>query len=110
LDDFLMKLGKMTFEKSLNKSIKKGIITVEWNAKKETPVDTGLLRRSYETSFTRLTWEIRNYREYALEVHQGTRYQKANPYFNRWIDNSRDKIKQFFENDLIELLQFLSDE
>ena len=108
LDDFLKKLWQLTFEKSLNKSIKKAILMVERNSKIETPVDTGMLRRSYDREFRNLEWEIRNYRQYWLYVHEGTKYQKKNPFFQRWIDKT--DISNIFEQDLIDLLTDLTNE
>ena len=68
LDEFLKKIWALTVQKTLDKSIKKSIFLLEREAKVRTPVDTGLLRNSYETKFRPLEWQIRNFREYAPYV------------------------------------------
>lgn len=108
LDWFLKKLGQLTFENNLDQSVKKAVLTVERQSKINTPVDTWLLRNSYQTSFMWLQWEIRNYREYAMYVHEWTKYQKSQPFMRNAIEWAG--IDKIFENNLIELLQFLSDE
>lgn len=110
LDDFFKKVWQLAFTKTLNKSIKKAITTVERDSKINTPVDTGILRNSYQTDFTDLKWELRNYRDYWLYVHEWTRYQKANPFFRRAIESNEQWIQRIFENDLIDLLEFLTNE
>lgn len=64
IDDFLRKIGELSVQKVINGSIKKSILTVENQAKRETPVDTGILRNSYETKFQNLEGRLINFREY----------------------------------------------
>ena len=70
IDDFLRRIGELSVQKVINGSIKKSILTVENQAKRETPVDTGILRNSYETKFENLEGRLRNFREYGLYVHE----------------------------------------
>ena len=76
IDDFLRRIGELSVQKVINGSIKKSILTLENiltvknQAKRETPVDTGILRNSYETKFENLEGRLRNFREYGLYVHE----------------------------------------
>lgn len=54
LDEFFAKVGKATVRKTLQGSLRKSLFLLENEAKKETPVDTGFLRNSYETNQTDL--------------------------------------------------------
>ena len=115
---------------ALNRGIKKGTITLEREAKIETPVDTGILRNSFITEIEELQGKVINTREYGLYVHEGTgiyarngngrktprfytdsqwngritRWQKPNPFFDRAMDNSSDKIDMIFSKEIDVLL------
>ena len=76
IDEFLRRIGELSVQKVINGSIKKSILTLENiltvknQAKRETPVDTGFLRNSYETKFENLEGRLRNFREYGFYVHE----------------------------------------
>lgn len=102
LDEFLRKIGEMSVKKVLNKSIRKSIFTVERTAKRNTPVDTGLLRNSYETKFKDLDGRLRNFREYWP-------YVEANQhFFSRSISQEQRKIYNIFERDMENFLDDLA--
>lgn len=73
IEEFLKAVGALHVQKTLDKSIKKAVFTIERTAKTRTPVDTGTLRNSYETRFEPLEGRLRNFREYAPFVHDGHR-------------------------------------
>lgn len=101
LDEILKKLGYLTMKKALNQAIKKSILITEREAKLRTPVITGLLRNSYETSFKDLEGEIRNYREYAP-------YVEAKRHF---MEETRDymdtRVQGIFEGEIENMLKNL---
>ena len=102
IDEFLKKIWELSVQKVLNKSIKKSIFTLERTWKINTPVDTWLLRNSYETNFKDLEWRLRNFREYAPIV-------EARQWFMaRTIDEEMPKINKIFENDINEFLEDLT--
>jgi len=70
IDEFLRRIGELSVQKVINGSIKKSIFSVENQSKRETPVDTGILRNSYETKFENLEGRLRNFREYGFYVHE----------------------------------------
>jgi len=54
----------------LQSGIRKSILTLEWTAKKETPVNVGTLRNSFRSRFTELSGELTNTSLYAPFVHE----------------------------------------
>lgn len=102
IDEFLKKIWELSVQKVLNKSIKKSIFTLEREAKLVTPVDTWLLRNSYETNFENLEWRLRNFREYGV-------YVEARVWFmERTINDNESKIYAIFEKDIEEFLNDLT--
>mgnify|MGYP003563049516 CR=1 FL=1 len=107
LDEFLNKVSKINIQRTLNIWVKKSIIFLEWAAKKETPVDTWLLRNSYETFFESLKWKLVNTRKYWLYVHEWTRYIKWNPFLTRAAKKSNKDINIIFSNEVHKTLNSL---
>lgn len=103
LDEFLVKIWALTVQKTLDKSIKKSIFTLEREAKLRTPVDTWLLRNSYETDFRPLEWTLRNFREYAP-------YVEARVGFLAETESvMSDRIQSIFEDDIQTMLNDLTE-
>lgn len=86
VNELVLKLSNMKGKEAINRAIKKSIYVIERRAKMETPVDTGILRNSYETTFDDLIGKLTNFRLYGLYVHEGTKNQKANPFLQRAVD------------------------
>ncbi len=83
---------------------------VEEQSKKLTPVDTGRLRGSINTS-SRLTMKnephivISPHTNYAVFVHEGTRFMPARPYMTQGYKNSERKIKSIMNKLLKDIVQ-----
>jgi hypothetical protein len=93
LNELREKFKSIDFNKVIDKSIKKSIFLTEAEAKKRTPVDTWLLRNSYETNFRDLEWTLRNFREYGP-------YVEARVWFlKRTWEYMESRIKEIFESD-----------
>ena len=103
MDELLKKIWQLSVSKVLNKSIKKAIFLTEGDWKKNTPVDTWLLRNSYETHFKDLEGRLRNFREYwpFVEARQG--------FLSRTLTEVEPKIYRIFEEDIQEFLQELAE-
>ena len=100
-DEFLKKIWALTVQKTLDKSIKKSIFLLEREAKLNTPVDTRLLRNSYETRFSSLEWRLRNFREYAPYVESRVGFLAETKDQTEW------KIQKIFEDDIQEMIDDL---
>jgi hypothetical protein len=101
IDEFLKKIWALTVQKTLDKSMKKSIFLLEREAKLVTPVDTWLLRNSYETKFRPLEWQLRNYREYAPLVESRVWFlQEAT-----W--KAESQIQRIFNDDIQQMLNDL---
>lgn len=63
------------FRKEINRAVKKSVILIQGEARRNAPVDTGLLRSRIETRRfeSKLEGQVFNRLSYALSVHEGTR-------------------------------------
>ncbi len=59
--------------KNMDNGIKESIFEIEREAKLRTPVDTGVLRNSFQSNFKPLQGQVGPSVDYAIYVHQGTR-------------------------------------
>lgn len=83
----------------LQDTIKKIAFAVERTSKQLTPVDTGRLRASIHTQ-PMLDWaqaKVSTNTEYAIFVHEGTRYMRGRPFMTQAVD----MVKSDFEGSLI---------
>jgi len=76
--------------KAIKEAIYKSALEVEGAAKTFTPVDTGRLRASIFTSLYSDYAIVQPKTNYALFVHEGTRFMEARP-FMRWGADAADR-------------------
>ena len=88
-------------KQALSTSIKKWIFLIERTAKINTPVDTWLLRNSYETDISDISGTLRNYREYAPYVHD------RNSWMDRTIEQEEWNVQDIFIKEIDTLLSLL---
>jgi len=101
IEELIRSFGKINVQKALNNAMKKSLFTLERTAKINTPVKTGLLRNSYETSFGDLEWTLRNYREYAP-------YVEARKWFLEFtVISEEENIQTIFDNEISSLIQMI---
>jgi hypothetical protein len=82
--------------KELNTAIAKSVLLIKRDSMKNTPVLTGLLRASHETTFENLKGSVFTTRNYDIFVHEGTRYMKARPYMRDAVEGDALAIDGFF--------------
>ena len=137
-EDFVNKVWHIVVDWYTNDAIKKSIINFQRTAIKETPVDTGNMRTSYDTRFWHLEWELRNTKEYGVFVHEPTRPHwtkaenlqgwadrhgipvgavqrsiakkgtKGNPWMTRTLEKEAWSVEVIFNNEFSKLLKKLS--
>lgn len=107
LNDFVQKIMKYDWRKAINSAISKSIFVIEREAKIQTPVDTWILRNSYITEFDDLIWRLINTREYWLYVHEWTRFFQWNPFIQRAVENTDEKVTMIFSKEYDDLLATL---
>ena len=80
------------------RALTRSINLVDGQAKLNTPVDTGLLKSSNKSNVDKrkLIATETNNTEYALWVHEGTRYQKAQPFMRDALFDNKDYINRVF--------------
>jgi HK97 gp10 family phage protein len=69
-------------------------------AKKRSPVDTGRLRASIYPTIADKAAVISPQVEYAIYVHEGTRYQRAQPFLSNALTSEQMNIQGDFEEAL----------
>lgn len=81
----------------LKSALDKAAALLENRAKREAPVDTGRLMRSISTAsegpFRR---SIGPHVNYAIYVHEGTRFQRANPFLTRSVSQVEGDVDRLF--------------
>lgn len=84
--------------RELDKAIKTSVFAIERDSKIRTPVDTGRLRSSHQSTFTPLKGVLEPRAEYAIYVHQGTRYMKGRPFLLQAVQSNEVKVQQNFRD------------
>lgn len=119
----LQTFGEIDLKNARDKWLKESAILLEWEAKKEAPVDKGILRKYIRSKINEDHAIVYNNISYALYVHEGTKahiikpkekrglfwkglphpvksvrhpWTKANPFFNRALSNSETRIQKRF--------------
>lgn len=106
--ELVEKLDNLGLRETLDRSLKQSMITLENNTKRNTPVDTWLLRNSFETTFpSKLVGVLNNFREYALYVQEGTKFMRANDFLSKWVEASERSIERIFNKNIDNLLASL---
>lgn len=102
LDLTPLKLALYEYEQQvvsdLQKTVINGMYAIQKDAKLACPVDTGRLRSSIQTDFkaghVEIIGEVYTNVEYAPHVNYGTRYQRAQPFFDKAFERNKGKIEQ----------------
>lgn len=82
--------------RELNKSIRRVVLGIEGESKKNTPVDTGVLRGSTTSIFSSLRGEVGTHVFYDVLVHEGTRYMKARPFLLNAVRSKEPEVQAEF--------------
>lgn len=90
--------------KSLNKAIQKSIFAIERQSKINSPVLTGRLRASHETSFGALRGEVGPTVDYAIYVHEGTRFMRGRPFLFNAVEQEERAVQGYFVDAVREVL------
>lgn len=119
----LQTFGEMDLKNARDKWLRESAILLEWEAKKEAPVDKGILRKYIRSRVSADHAIVYNNIAYALYVHEGTKahlikpkekkglfwkgakhpvkwvrhpWTKANSFFTRALENSQGRIQKRF--------------
>lgn len=89
----------------LTRAIRASAFLVQAKARKISPVDTGLMRRSIEPTIHLLQATIAPNVVYAVYVHEGTRFMQARPFMRDAKRQSLTRIRQQFRNEIIRAIR-----
>lgn len=96
LDALAKSFDSVQVSNILKDEIQKIAFRIERNAKQLTPVDTGRLRASIQTQplFAGFGAKVSTNTEYAVFVHEGTKYMRARPYMAEAVKQLGNQIEQ----------------
>lgn len=86
--------------KSLTDGLRKAALLVERYSKQVTPVDTGRLRASIFTDIQPLIATIQPKTDYAIYVHEGTRYITGRPFMKQGVEMAKDEIERVVNDEV----------
>lgn len=106
LEEFQKLMAQMPdrVQKGLSEAIKKSIFLIEGQAKQNAPVDTGRLRASILTELHPLTASVMPTVNYAIYVHEGTRFMRGRPFLGDAVQQTQDEISDIFSEALKEVM------
>ena len=82
----------------IEKAMKKAVFKAEGEIKPITPVDTGRMRASIKHYIQPLEGEIFPTVDYAIYVHEGTKYMGARPFMEQGLNYAKPSIEDYFRN------------
>lgn len=88
LNEKLRALGNLSHRKALLA----GAIKLQELSQRESPVDTGFLRASHSSEETEEGAQMVVSAEYAIYVHEGTRYMQGREWISKAIDGGTNQI------------------
>ena len=105
----LDKINSLATAGAVMKGIQKSCLRVEKDAKKNCPVDTGILRASitHKLEPSTLSATVGSNVEYAATVEMGTQHKGSHAYLYPALRNNRDNIKQDITSALRDALRGL---
>jgi len=98
IDELVTSLNSLDLKKLLGKTIRKSMFILERTGKQNTPVDTWILRNSYQITYWNLEWKLENYREYAPYV------EAKQKFLEKTVQQEENHIESLFENDIEALI------
>jgi HK97 gp10 family phage protein len=82
--------------KNLNDAIRKASIAIQRQSMINSPVLTGRLRASHQTIFGPLKATIMPNVDYAIYVHEGTRYMRKRPFLYDAVQSEQRAVDDYF--------------
>lgn len=98
--DKYIKQAPAKFARALQNSIYKITLLVERGGKQRAPVDTGRLRSSIATDIRPLTASVKTNTNYAVYVHDGTRYITARPFLSESVQEVSEQVDDIVMDEL----------
>lgn len=110
LKQFINKIDwKPGVDNATNKGIRKVVFYLQWEAVVFTPVDEGVLRNSFRQEFSNLYWELFNFRNYGVFVHEWTKFiKKKQPFMTQAVESASPKVETIMSAAMSEHLTLLN--
>jgi len=85
---------------ALKRAIRKSALLVERYSKMRSPVDTGRLRSSIRTRIDNFVATVNPTVDYAVFIHDGTKYMKARPFMTQGVEDATTEIRSVFNREI----------
>ncbi len=85
---------------AITTTIRKSAFIIERQSKRVTPVDTGRLRSSISSDITPFSATVAPHTNYAVFVHEGTRFMTARPFMHKGAENSVSEVENILKLEL----------
>lgn len=99
----------MLMGRNLNIAIRKVTLNIQSRSMRNTPVLSGRLRASTESSFSNLKGEVGTNTNYDIFVHEGTRFMRARPYLRQAVESEQTQSDRFFTEAVDQTLKEIGD-
>jgi|TARA_R100000049_G_C1935846_1_gene79708 HK97 gp10 family phage protein len=86
--------------RGLSRAIRKSGLLVERASKIRSPVDTGRMRASINTTFKPMIATIMPNVDYAIFVHEGTSRMRGRPFLSQGLEDVDSEINRIFEKEI----------
>jgi len=90
------KSAPIKMARNLNDAIRRSALAIQRQSMINSPVLTGNLRASHQSIFEPLKATIQPMANYAIFVHEGTRYMKARPFLLEAVEAETENINDNF--------------
>lgn len=101
--DFFGRLPKEV-AKAIDIGLQKAAFIIEGRAKELSPVDTGRMRGSIITSLVPLQATVAPYTNYAVYVHEGTKFMKGRPFMTEAARQKENEVIGLINDEIAKAL------
>jgi len=91
------KSAPIKMARNLNDAIRRSALAIQRQSMINSPVLTGYLRASHQSIFEPLKATIQPMANYAIFVHEGTRYMKGRPFLLEAVEAETENINDNFQ-------------
>lgn len=93
-EEVAKRFDRIDLEKAIQEGIERFAFGIERYSKIRSPIDTGRLRASITTDIGNLRARIAPHVDYALFVHEGTKFMRSRPFMELGLGDAKTQLFQ----------------
>jgi len=101
LDELIKNFGRANaiVNSNIQEAIRRSVIILQYDLQRGgyVPVKTGTMKSSIRPTITPLRATIQPNVDYAIYVHEGTKFMKGRPFFEWAVERKQDDVQKEFE-------------